>query len=84
MTIHKAKGMEFPAVFVTGLVQGLLPSSKNAISEERRIMFVAMSRAMKLLFVSYPLNYLGQPSKKSMFLDELLGNRQPDSDKPAA
>jgi DNA helicase-2/ATP-dependent DNA helicase PcrA len=84
MTIHKAKGMEFPVVFVIGLVEGLLPSSKGNLEEERRICFVAISRAMKLLFVSYPLNYLGQPSKKSIFLDELLGNRQPASDKSAA
>ena len=77
MTVHKAKGLEFPVVFVIGLVEGLMPSSRGNLSEERRILFVAMSRAMYLLFLSYPLNYLGQPSKKSIFLDETLGKRQP-------
>ena len=77
MTVHKAKGLEFPVVFVIGLVEGLMPSGKGNLEEERRICFVAISRAMYLLFLSYPLNYLGQPSKKSIFLDEILGKRQP-------
>jgi DNA helicase-2/ATP-dependent DNA helicase PcrA len=84
MTVHKSKGMEFPVVFVIGMVEGLLPSSKGNLEEERRICFVAISRAMHLLFLSYPLNYLGQPSKKSIFLDEILGKRQPATDKSAA
>ena len=84
MTVHKAKGLEFPVVFVIGLVEGLMPSGKGNLEEERRICFVAMSRAMYLLFLSFPLNYLGQPAKKSPFLDEALGNRQPSIDKSAA
>jgi DNA helicase II / ATP-dependent DNA helicase PcrA len=73
LTIHKSKGMEFPVVFVIGLIEGLMPSKKGNLEEERRICFVAISRAMQLLFLSHPLNYLGQPSKKSLFLDEILG-----------
>jgi hypothetical protein len=69
--------LEFPGVFVIGLVEGLMPSGKGNLEEERRICFVAISRAMHLLFLSYPLNYLGQPAKKSIFLDEILGKRQP-------
>jgi len=84
MTVHKAKGLEFPVVFVIGLVEGLMPSGKGNLEEERRICFVAISRAMHLLFLSYPLNYLGQPSKKSIFLDEIFSNRQPSIDKSAA
>lgn len=85
MTVHKAKGLEFPVVFVIGLIEGLMPSGKGNLEEERRICFVAISRAMHLLFLSYPLNYLGQPSKKSIFLDEILGNRQePAASKTAA
>jgi ATP-dependent DNA helicase UvrD/PcrA len=84
MTIHKSKGSEFPVVFVIGLVEGLLPSGKGNLEEERRICFVAISRAMHLLFLSYPLNYLGQPSKKSIFLDEILDKRQPAIHKSAA
>jgi len=84
MTVHKAKGLEFPVVFVIGLVEGLMPSGKGNLEEERRICFVAISRAMRLLFLSHPLNYLGQPAKKSIFLDEILGNRQPTAHKSAA
>ncbi|WP_319406280.1 ATP-dependent helicase [uncultured Desulfosarcina sp.] len=84
MTVHKAKGLEFPIVFVIGLVEGLMPSKKGNMEEERRICFVAISRAMHLLFLSYPLNYIGQPAKKSIFLDEILGNRQSVIDKSAA
>jgi DNA helicase-2/ATP-dependent DNA helicase PcrA len=84
MTVHKAKGLEFPVVFVIGLVEGLMPSGKGNLEEERRICFVAISRAMHLLFLSYPLNYLGQPSKKSIFLDEILGKRIPAIHKSAA
>jgi len=77
MTIHKSKGLEFRVIFVIGLVETLLPSAKGNIEEERRICFVAISRAMDLLFLSYPLSYLNQPSKKSIFIDEILGNRTP-------
>ena len=73
MTIHKAKGLEFPVVFLVGLVEGILPSKKGDLEEERRICFVAMSRAMKLLYLSHCLSYLGQPAKKSIFLDEITG-----------
>jgi len=76
MTIHKAKGLEFPVVFVVGLVEGILPSKKGDIEEERRICFVAMSRAMKLLFLSWSHTYLSQPSRKSLFLDEAMGVKQ--------
>lgn len=84
MTVHKAKGLEFKVVFVIGLVEGLMPSGKGNLEEERRICFVSISRAMHLLFLSYPLNYLGQPAKKSIFLDEILGKRKPASHKSAA
>ena len=73
MTIHKAKGLEFPVVFLVGLVEGILPSKKGDLEEERRICFVAMSRAMQLLYLSHCLSYLGQPAKKSLFLDEITG-----------
>jgi DNA helicase-2/ATP-dependent DNA helicase PcrA len=73
MTIHKAKGLEFPVVFVIGLVEGILPSKRGDIEEERRICFVGMSRAMKILYLTHSRTYLGQPSKKSIFLNEILG-----------
>jgi DNA helicase-2/ATP-dependent DNA helicase PcrA len=76
MTIHKAKGLEFPAVFVIGLVEGIMPTKKGDIEEERRICFVGISRAMKLLYLSWSQTYLGQASKKSTFIDEMLGTQE--------
>lgn len=76
MTIHKSKGLEFRVVFVIGLIENLLPSSKGHLEEERRICFVSCSRAKELLFLSYPLSYLNVQSRKSMFIDEILGNKQ--------
>ncbi len=56
MTIHKAKGLEFDAVIIIGLEQGVLPSlqqnSQMMLDEERRLMFVAMTRARKYLYFS--------------------------------
>jgi len=73
MTIHKAKGLEFPAVFVIGLVEGITPTKKGDMEEERRIVFVGISRAMKLLYISYSHTFMGQSCKKSIFLDEIMG-----------
>jgi DNA helicase-2/ATP-dependent DNA helicase PcrA len=80
MTVHKAKGLEFPVVFLIGCVENILPSSKGNMEEERRICFVGISRAMKLLYLSHSLTYLGQPAKKSRFLDEILGIKEPKTD----
>ena len=76
MTIHKAKGLEFPVVFVIGLVEGITPTKKGDIEEERRIVFVAISRAMRILYISYSHTYMGQASKKSLFIDEIMGTQQ--------
>ncbi|MFZ4437661.1 MAG: ATP-dependent helicase [Syntrophales bacterium] len=73
MTIHKAKGLEFPVVFLIGLVEGITPTKKGDIEEERRIVFVGISRAMKLLYISYSHSFMGQACKKSIFLDEIMG-----------
>jgi DNA helicase-2/ATP-dependent DNA helicase PcrA len=79
MTVHRSKGLEFPVVFLVGMVENILPSKKGNLEEERRICFVAISRAMKLLYLSHSLTYLGTPAKRSMFLDEILGNIQPQT-----
>jgi DNA helicase-2/ATP-dependent DNA helicase PcrA len=84
MTIHKAKGLEFRVVFVIGLVEKLLPSSRGDLEEERRIAFCACSRAMELLYLSYSHTYMGQSVKRSLFLDEILGNIEPPELDPAA
>lgn len=78
MTIHKAKGLEFPAVFVIGLVEGITPTKRGDLEEERRIVFVGISRAMKLLYLSYSHSFMGQACKKSIFLDEIMGIKETD------
>ncbi|TXL01223.1 DNA helicase II [Methylococcaceae bacterium HT1] len=58
MTLHSAKGLEFPIVFMVGLEEGLFPSQQSVddigrLEEERRLCYVGMTRAMKLLYISY-------------------------------
>jgi DNA helicase-2/ATP-dependent DNA helicase PcrA len=71
MTIHKAKGLEFPVVFMIGMVEGMLPHKNGDIEEERRVAFVGLSRAMRLLYLSYSHEYMGRSTKRSTFLDEI-------------
>lgn len=58
MTVHSAKGLEFPVVFVVGCEENLFPSfmsisSKNELEEERRLFYVALTRAEKAAYLSY-------------------------------
>jgi DNA helicase II / ATP-dependent DNA helicase PcrA len=77
MTVHRSKGLEFPVVFLVGMVENILPSKKGNLEEERRICFVAISRAMKLLYLSHSKTYLNQLAARSPFLDEILGVTEP-------
>ncbi len=80
MTIHAAKGLEYPVVFITGLEEGLFPSM-NSISnledleEERRLFYVAVTRAKTKLYLSFAnMRYrFGTPSyqMKSKFIKEI-------------
>ena len=63
-------------VFLVGLVEGIMPTKKGDLEEERRICFVGISRAMALLYLSYSHTYLGQAVKKSIFLDEILDKKE--------
>ncbi len=71
MTVHRSKGMEFPVVFMTGMVEGVFPVRKGDLEDERRICFVGMSRARERLFLSRPHSWQGRTVEKSVFLDEI-------------
>lgn len=79
LTVHKSKGLEFTAVFIIDLAEGCLPSYRSVnpreIEEERRLMFVAATRAKDYLFMLYPQNQVinGQSKyvKISRFLKEI-------------
>ena len=80
MTVHSAKGLEFHTVFVTGLEEGLFPheNSRNeyeGVEEERRLMYVAVTRARRRLYVTHAQSRMlhGQVRYNiaSRFLDEL-------------
>lgn len=74
MTVHAAKGLEFPHVFLCGMNEGVFPSRKvrslTAMEEERRLAFVALTRAKKGLFLSEAdgRNFDGSPRYPSRFL----------------
>jgi DNA helicase-2/ATP-dependent DNA helicase PcrA len=80
MTVHSAKGLEFDCVFITGLEESLFPhensiTDADGLEEERRLMYVAITRARKRLYLSFSQTRLlhGQTryNVKSRFLDEL-------------
>ena len=82
LTLHNAKGLEFPIVFLAGLEEGLFPhsrslDSKAAMEEERRLCYVGMTRAEQRLFLTsarYRRRYGGgqpEPSIASRFLNEV-------------
>lgn len=74
MTVHTAKGLEFPYVFICGMNEGIFPSRKtrtvNAMEEERRLAFVAMTRAEKALYITEAggANLAGSPRYPSRFI----------------
>ena len=81
MTVHSSKGLEFPVVFVSGLDDGLFPlynamDTKEGLEEERRLFYVALTRAQERVFLLYATNrrrmggenVLGMPSR---FISEI-------------
>jgi DNA helicase-2/ATP-dependent DNA helicase PcrA len=80
MTLHSAKGLEFPVVFIAGLEEGLLPISgaigdRSELEEERRLMYVGVTRAMQKLYLSWALTRYRfgdlTVSTRSRFVDEI-------------
>jgi DNA helicase II / ATP-dependent DNA helicase PcrA len=80
MTVHSAKGLEFHSVFISGLEQGLFPHDQSAnerdgVEEERRLMYVAITRARRRLYLSFTQTRMlhGQTryNVRSRFFDEL-------------
>jgi DNA helicase-2/ATP-dependent DNA helicase PcrA len=82
MTLHRSKGLEFPVVFMAGMVQGLLPHQRScvyedgelvpeSVEEERRLCYVGMTRAKKRLYLSAMAMYQSKAVEKSMFLGEI-------------
>jgi DNA helicase-2/ATP-dependent DNA helicase PcrA len=80
MTVHSAKGLEFPLVFIVGLEDGLFPHSRSAtdpaeLEEERRLAYVAMTRAERFLYVTHAMKrrVYGEElaSEPSQFLNEM-------------
>lgn len=94
MTMHAAKGLEFPAVFIVGMEEGLFPHSralmdKHELEEERRLCYVGMTRAKEKLYLSYARRrvFFGQRTSNtvSRFIFELpeqvLGNKFDNQEK---
>lgn len=88
MTLHAAKGLEFPVVFMTGMEETIFPHSRalydqSEMEEERRLCYVGMTRAKEELYLSYAtgrLLYGGvQHNPPSRFLSEIDGSFQIDS-----
>ncbi|MGN6390118.1 MAG: UvrD-helicase domain-containing protein [Burkholderiaceae bacterium] len=80
MTVHSSKGLEFDAVFITGLEEGLFPHENSqkedgGLEEERRLMYVAITRARKRLYLSFSqtrmLHGQSRYNLRSRFFDEL-------------
>lgn len=80
MTLHSAKGLEFPYVFIVGLEEGILPHSRSAanhaeLEEERRLMYVGVTRAKTVLYLIHANHRLlygaTQANPPSRFLDEI-------------
>ena len=82
MTMHSAKGLEFEAVLILDMNQGILPTSKalrnEELEEERRVFYVAMTRAKRVLGIYGAMESLGCYIEPSMFIEEIINRDSPD------
>ena len=79
-TMHSSKGLEFDNVYIVGVNEGIVPyqlgdDSKLDIEEERRLLYVAITRAKRFLVISSPLERFGKKIGQSQFLKELQEKR---------
>ncbi|MCI0548293.1 MAG: ATP-binding domain-containing protein, partial [Candidatus Rokubacteria bacterium] len=99
MTLHSAKGLEFPVVFLTGLEEGVFPHSRSMLEpeeleEERRLCYVGITRARERLLLSYALHRriqgygVAEPSRFLLEIPEeqlhLINARRPKPGTPVA
>jgi len=70
VTAHQVKGLEFDYVFIIGMNEYIFPISRSDIEEEKRLFYVAMTRAKKKIFISYSqYSDNGYTATKSRFID---------------
>lgn len=78
-TMHSAKGLEFKAVFITDVCEGIIPYNKalleQEIEEERRMFYVAMTRSKEKLYLCYPLQRYNRSTIVSRFIEEIDKSR---------
>ena len=95
MTIHRSKGLEWPRVFVVGFAFGMLPHHRSlrwldddktqlladSIEEERRLAYVALTRAKSRVYLSWPLQHQARSLTRSPFLAEMPSLRMDEISK---
>lgn len=90
-TMHSAKGLEFKNVYIIGANEGTIPHEKSydldddkkkaeQIEEERRLMYVAITRAEENLYISSPVNKYGKKVSKSRFIDDIKAPTKEEMD----
>ena len=72
LTLHGSKGRQFKKVFIAGVTASIIPNPKGDLEEERRLLYVGITRAMKELVVSYYRSSFGHAEGPSPFLADML------------